>query len=245
MPLRIAIAPRHPLSGDFAALDRRRSLPHEYFADLLECDRRLRGSVLDIGCGGDFPRHPRVRCVLMQAERVDGVEPDPVVEDHPHLAGRWCCGIEEADLPQEFYDAAIAFWVAEHLKDADAFLRKTHGALKPGGVLYAFTPHALHPFAVLSRIVNDVRLKSSWRGVAKRKINEYPAYYRVNRQGAIAPAADRAGFARAEFHYLPCVQWDSYFPRSLRFLPHVYDRALGIRFRRLAQILIFKLEKGD
>lgn len=244
MPLEITIASRHPLSGSFRELDRRRSLPHEHFAAMLSGDPRLRGTVLDIGCGGDFPRNEGVRSVLMKAERVDGVEPDSAVEDHPHLTSRWCCRIEEADLPEGFYDAAIAFWVAEHLEDADSFLRKTHDALKPGGVLYAFTPHAVHPFALISRIVNAVRLKSSWRSVAKRKINDYPAWYRVNRLGSIAPAAERAGFARAEFHYLPCVQWDSYFPRALRFVPHVYDRIIGIHYRRFAQILIFKIEKA-
>ena len=51
-------------------------------------------------------------------------------------------------------------------------------------------------------------------------------------------------FRVAEFHYLPCVQWDTYFPRPLRFFPHAYDRLIGTRFRRAAQLLLFKLEKG-
>jgi SAM-dependent methyltransferase len=243
--IEVRIAPAHPHTGCFRELDGARSGPHEYFAELLRADPRLRGRVLDIGCGADFPRSRPVREVLAACARLDGVEPDPSVTEHPGLVQRWCCTIEDADLPSAAYDAAVTFWVVEHIRRPDAFLRKAIDALRPGGALYAFTPHSLHPFALISRTIQAVQLKGVWHRASRKKINEYPAYYRLNRRGRVVAAARRAGFASAEIHYLPCLQWDTYFPRALRFAPHLYDRVLGARFPRAAQILVFKLEKGE
>jgi radical SAM superfamily enzyme YgiQ (UPF0313 family)/predicted SAM-dependent methyltransferase len=44
-------------------------------------------------------------------------------------------------LPQAAYDVAVSFETLEHLPDARAFLRKLHGALKPGGLLTVSTPN--------------------------------------------------------------------------------------------------------
>ena len=244
--IRIVIAPPHPLTGRFRELDRNRQGPHAEFAEMLRRDDRMRGRVLDVGCGCDWPESEPIRRVLQECGRLDGVEPAPCVADHPGLTDRFCARFEDAGVSPGAYDALFTFFVAEHIERAGPFLAKAHEALRPGGVMYAYTPHALHPFALISRTIQAVKMKRTWRRRSAAKINEYPAYYRVNRVGSVARAAGDAGFASAEFHYLPCVQWDGYFPRPLRVLPHLYDRLIGIRFRRAAQLLIFKLEKaGD
>jgi len=243
--IRIIIAPPHPLTGRFDDLDRDRRGPHLDFAELLRRDDRMRGRVFHVGCGSDWPESEPIREVLRQCGQLDGVEPAAGVADHPGLTERFCSRFEDASIPPSAYDALFSFFVVEHIERAGPFLAKAHEALRPGGVIYAYTPHALHPFALITRTIQTVKMKNIWRVRWAEKINEYPAYYRVNRVGSVARAAGDAGFASAEFHYLPCVQWDGYFPRPLRVLPHLYDRLIGIRFPRAAQLLVFKLEKAD
>jgi 2-polyprenyl-3-methyl-5-hydroxy-6-metoxy-1,4-benzoquinol methylase len=49
--------------------------------------------------------------------------------------------IEREALPEGAYDAVLSFETMEHLPDAQAFLGKLHGAVKPGGLLLLSTPN--------------------------------------------------------------------------------------------------------
>jgi SAM-dependent methyltransferase len=241
--MQVNIAPAHPLTGNFRELDRNRAAAQDSFGEWIAADPRMKGRVLDVGCSDEFPRRPSILAILKAAAQVDGVDPTPAVFKHPGLTERWHAPFEDAPVPGEAYDALFAFWVAEHIEHPDRFLQKAYRALKPGGVLYAFTPHALHPFPLGVRLLEAMKLKRIFKRVQLQSETFFPAYYRMNRAGSVAPRAERAGFKRAEFLYLPAVQWDKYFPAPLRFVPHVYDRLLGIRFRRFAQIIAFRLEK--
>lgn len=242
--MKLTIAPPHPYLGRFDQLDRERGEATRYYIEWVGSDPRMKGRVLDVGSGGDYPTPKVVRALLEQCGQHDGVDPNPAIANHPALTERWCAPIEEAPLPAEAYDAMFSFWVAEHIRDPDRFAKQAIHTLKPGGVFYAFTPHALHPFPLAVRMLQMINLKR----LAKRRMIQqekvFPAYYRMNRLGSIARAAERAGFAAAEFHYLPSVQWDHYFPRPLRFLPNLYDRLIGVRFQRAAQVIAYRLEKG-
>ncbi|MHC4080319.1 MAG: class I SAM-dependent methyltransferase [Planctomycetota bacterium] len=242
--MRVVIAPPYPKARRFAELESDHGGPHDYFARLLDADPRMRQCVLDIGCGADLPRVDRMREVLSGCTRLDGVDPDPGIQGHPHLTRRWCTTFEQSDVPDDSYDAIFTFWVLEHVADARAFLSRTCRVLRPGGVLYAFTPHAVHPFALMTRAVQAVGLRQPWRRSSRQKVNPYPAYYRLNRLGSIVRAARGLNFESAEFHYVPSLAWHNYFPPAVRFLPRLYDRLLTARYRRCANVLIFKLEKA-
>jgi SAM-dependent methyltransferase len=195
--LEVRIAPPHPLTGRFAELDRRRSDFIEEYASLLEADPRMRCRVLDVGCGCDFPTLEPIARLLRACRRLDGVDPLPCVVDHPGLTERWCGEFETAPIPDDTYDAVFTFFVAEHLRDAGRFFATAARVLVPGGVVHALTPHALHPFAMLSRAIQAVNVKDAWRRATRHKVNAYPAYYRANRLGSVVRAARRAGFTRA------------------------------------------------
>ena len=77
------------------------------------------------------------------------------------------------------------------------------------------------------------------------RVNDYPAYYRCNTPGAVLAAITGLGFRSATFFHYPCVQWDTYFPTWLRWVPRAWDLALATRFTNHMQILIIKLDKGD
>ncbi len=210
------------------------------FRTLLYAEPSLKGRVLDIGCGkgrmnellSDFPQ---------QCSSLDGVDPSEDVLEHPFLINRWHSTFEDAPIPPHAYDLAVAYNVVEHLRHPENFMRQLARVLKPGGVFWALTPHALHPFCWISRTLQEVGLK---HGIASRhkNVNDYPAYYRLNRKGKITRLAQRNGFSNATIYYFPCENWDSYFPRVLKWAPHLFDAAVGMRLPQFMQILAFRLQ---
>ncbi len=229
--------------GRFDLLDADRSRVQRDFAARILSDPRVRGRVLDVGAGRSS-NVPAYQPIYEAAETLDALDPDPMVREHPYARRTWACTLEEAtEIPENEYDAAIAFMVVEHVADPRAFLEAVHRVLRPGGVFFATTPSSHHPFAWTVRAVQVLGLKRTAAGRATKKMNEYPAYYRMNSPRAVAPLARELGFARAEFLRYPCVHWDRYFPRALRFVPHAYDRVLGVRYAALSQLLMMTLEK--
>lgn len=243
--MRVVIAPPYGKTKRFARARTKPGGPIEYFGQLLEADDRMRGRVLDVGCGPDYPEPQPMRDVLARCAQLDGVDPDPAVENHPHLALRWRSEFAEAEIPRAAYDAVMTYNVVEHIRQPRPFLEKVSDVLRSGGAFYAFTPHALHPFAILSRSVQLVGLKDAWRLLSKQKVNPYPAYYRLNRLGAVMKAARHLPFAQLTCHYLPTLQWQMYFPAPLRVFPALYDHLFGLRLQRCAAGFAFKLEKAD
>lgn len=211
------------------------------FCRRLGAEPGLNGKVLDIGCGSDLPLGMLSLKTRLQTVDLDGVDPTPGVMSHPLLRRRWQGEFETAPIPDGEYDVAYAYNVVEHIREADSFFARLRRVLKPGGVFWALTPHGAHPFAAAVRLVQVLKLK---HGIAMRNkgVNDYPAYYRLNTPSKVAKAAERNGFANAEFVHVPCMQWDRYFPRPLRGLPHLYDRLFGLNFRRASLLLMYRLQ---
>jgi SAM-dependent methyltransferase len=218
------------------------------FVRLIRESPQVRGRVLDIGCGGALP--PALAGLDGQWGTLDGVDPDPDIVHHPRLQQRWHACFEHAPIPANAYDLAYAYNVLEHIGTPAPFFRRIHEVLKPGGVFWALTPNALHPFALLSRSIEVIGLK----GFARRRlgtdqstgammVNDYPAYYRCNHPRAVARAVKGIGFRQATFYFHPCVQWDTYFPRPLRWIPRSYDFLIGTRVPPVMQIFMVRLEK--
>jgi len=116
-----------------------------------EIFRSVRGRILDIGCGSNLPGE--LEGLKGRYEQLDGVDPDIGVMSHPLLTCRYHGNFEDSEIPTETYDLAYAYNVIEHIANARPFFRKVRSVLKPGGVFYAVTPHANHPFALLARTV--------------------------------------------------------------------------------------------
>lgn len=244
--MKVQIAPPLPDLGNFRVIHANQGEPMRYFGRLLENDPRLKGRVLDVGCGKRSPTFPVIADIVKQFGQHDGVDPSPGIQNHPDLKERWEGEFETAEIPSGEYDAIFSFWTLEHLVAPDPFFQKAFDVLKPGGVLYAFTPHAHHPFAWMVRLVQIINLKRQYQRLLRETANVYPAYYRVNSLRVIRDSAGKAGFSELDFHYVPSTHWDSYFPRGLKWLPHLYDRLIGVRFHRAGQLIALRLEKsGD
>ena len=224
------------LADSYAALDADRSGFQRAFVDLM-CDQKTTlGRLLDVGCGSGLP--PYLSRVGELAEEHDGVEPfaDELAR-HPLLNRRFAGRVESVELPAGYYDTALAYNVAEHVDRPAPFLAAVRRALRPGGEFWILTPHARHPFAILSNVVRLANVKSWYRSFT-RGVNAYESYYRLNSVASIRGAAEGQRWSRLDFWYVPCAQWDMYVPRPLRFVAHAYDRAIGQRYGRGMLLLI-------
>ena len=228
--------------GSYRQLNESRDGFQHAFARLLLSEPALRGRVLDVGCGPGLMS--ALKPLTGICRQLDGVDPSPDALRHPDLTERWQAPFESAPIPSAAYDAAFAYNVVEHIADPRSFIRTVHRVLRPGGVFWALTPHGRHPFCKLSRVVE--LLGAKW--VARRKnegINHYSAYYRLNRASQVVRLAKEFSFASARFCYMPNMQWDTYFPQILRWAPHLYDWALGTRWRPFTLILAYRLQRGE
>lgn len=232
--------------GSYSVLIRHRSGFQDAFCSWLSAERALDGRVLDIGCGGAFPN--ALQPLAGRIRWLDGVDPSPGVITHPGLRERWQGKFEEASVPADAYDLALAYNVAEHIEDPRRFLSRVATVLKPGGVFWFLTPHARHPFShgvrFAQRFGGRGWLRNRLRGSSGQAIiNDYPAYYRMNRRRDVLMALDGLPFGGVRFCYLPCMQWDQYLPPSLRWMAHLYDACCGIRFASCALLFACRLEK--
>ncbi|HYE60437.1 MAG TPA: class I SAM-dependent methyltransferase [Phycisphaerales bacterium] len=243
--MRVTVGPRPPLAGKFFALNRDIPASSHYLCSLMMRDPRLKGRVLDVGCGEEPCGVPWFHPAYKMARQLDGVDPFPGVLNHPWLTEKWCGEFDTAPIPENAYDAMISINVVEHVKNPPTFLAAICRALKPGGVYYSVTPHRLHPFSYAVLLVEALKLKemAADRAEGEHNINRYPAYYRLNCRRDVMRAAEGLEFEAAEFHYHPVTQWKQYFPKLLRFIPQAYDFAIGVRFLRASQQFMFKLEK--
>jgi SAM-dependent methyltransferase len=219
-----------------------RSRFQQAFQDLVTADPACgRGKLLDIGCGQG--PHPCIQPIYDAHDVVDGVDPFPEEHDaYQGYAHRWVGAFEDSGIAANEYDMAISFNVVEHIENPTPFLEKVFEVLKPGGSYWLLTPHRNHPFPLLSRSIELVGLKP-WFEKSNDGVNDYPAYYRMNCKSQIVSLGKQFGFSAANFHYHPCMQWDTYFPAMLRFAPNLYDRFVGLRLPPAMQIFMCQLIK--
>jgi len=232
--------------GSYYELFHKRDGFQKIFCDKILGETGLKGKVLDIGCGANFPRelNPLLSCIV----HLDGVDPSPDINMHPLLKRRWQEKFEMSSVPSNEYDLAFAYNVVEHVENAMLFMDKAYDVLKPSGVFWLLTPHANHPFVLAVKFFEFIGIKSFFRrkqlGASKEYIiNDYPSYYRLNSKKAILSAITNREWRRASFFYFPCMQWDQYLPPCLRWIAHVFDYALGIRTKIFMLLIACRLEK--
>jgi SAM-dependent methyltransferase len=206
------------------------------FRDLVLEEARALGAaptILDIGCGRGLDGSvPLQRSIAAVAGRFLGIEPDPEIPLEDYFTETFRCPFEEAPLRPGSVHLAFAVMVLEHLPSPAAFWGKLGEVLADGGVFWALTVDARHPFCRASLWAERLRLKDAYFHVlhGKRGVDRYENYrvfYRSNAPGQIE--AQARGFRELDFlNFSKVGQWSPYFPRPLRPLIDSWDRhAIG------------------
>lgn len=100
---------------------------------------RENNRVLDVGCGsGSF-----LAAVARNNWEAFGVEISQTASAHVRGRGLevFCGELAEANYPDGHFDVVIASELLEHVADPGAMLKEIARVLRPGGLLWATTPH--------------------------------------------------------------------------------------------------------
>jgi SAM-dependent methyltransferase len=141
---------------------------------------RKTNRLLDIGCGAGS--------LLLAARRANwdakGLEVSRPAAEHVRKLGFdvFLGEISEAEYPDETFDVVTASEILEHVADASALLREIARILRPGGLLWATTPHARGASARL--------LGTRWSVITP------PEHYHVFSRMGIRQLLLRAGFSK-------------------------------------------------
>jgi 2-polyprenyl-3-methyl-5-hydroxy-6-metoxy-1,4-benzoquinol methylase len=144
----------------------------------LRPDSRAGMRLLDVGCATGF---------FVQAARDDGWEASGVESNPFQAAFAQNAGldvrnetIEETSFPDGTFDAVTLFEVIEHVKQPMAILRKAHRLLRPGGMVFLYTPN----FDCASRLIMGLDSHFIWG-------SNHLTYFTIP---TLATALERVGF---------------------------------------------------
>lgn len=182
--------------------------------------------VLDIGCGTGISTG-KDRLVFLQAvaEKADelwGVEPDEsIVPEHDFFANFQHALLEDAELPENYFDLAYSFMVMEHVEHPKDFLKEVHRCLKPGGVYIFITPNGHHYFTLIAGTMKKLRLDEFvLRLLVGKSVDDYhyPVQYRCNRFGDIKRLTSEAGYSESQLATVEINGPRPYLPGPLRIV---------------------------
>lgn len=102
-------------------------------------DQGSQRRLLDVGCATGF----FLEAARERGWEVYGIEANPYAAEVALKKGLQVQNttIEAADYHTAFFDAVTIFEVIEHVRDPLSILVKTHELLRPGGMLFVYTPN--------------------------------------------------------------------------------------------------------
>lgn len=138
--------------------------------------------LLDVGCGaGSF-----LEAAARDNWEAFGVEISQTAAEHVRRQGFevFCGELEKADYQDGYFDVVIASEVLEHVLDPKALLESVARVLRPGGLLWATTPHG--------RGISARLLDLAWTTVCP------PEHLQLFSVNSIKAMLSSAGFRRVE-----------------------------------------------
>lgn len=169
------------------------------------------GTILDIGCASGL----LLKLASDDGWQVYGVEPSEHLYQHARklLNGRGeilCSTLQDAALPQRFFDA-VTFWdVLEHVPDPNSFIQHCASLLKPGGHLFLNVPDIESLPARVLRSRWPLLLPEHLNYFTKRSLQRCvgQAHLQLQRLGR-RPASFSVNYIlyRLAQHQIPAAEW--------------------------------------
>lgn len=225
----------------------------ETFAALVLNEARRFGGkarVLDVGCGkglsvNNDPGAGALAEIRGSSSELWGCEPDPHIIPNPLLHHFARGTLEDAELPDAYFDVVYAHLVVEHVADPIAFLTKAFRVLRPGGRLLFITPNERHYFVKVARVVAALHLEARILGAIHKDAAKahYPTKYLLNGAVRIQQAAQTVGFSQAQFAYFEHGDVRSYFPDPFKWIPRTLEKVMQAGGATRLPGLVARLER--
>jgi SAM-dependent methyltransferase len=187
-----------------------------------------RSIVLEIGGGSTINL---TRCLRPNAERLIGLDVDPVIRNNPHLDLAVVYDGTDFGIQDAHVDVAVADWVNEHIASPFEHFSEVSRVLKPGG-LYIFRTVNLYHYKALGACAVPHSLQvplARWlRHTAPDDYDPYKVYYRANTRSRIDTLCARTGLEVVTYRTIESIPSYGWAARPLFFLFMGYERLVNL-----------------
>jgi SAM-dependent methyltransferase len=167
------------------------------------------GRLLDCGCGiGQYVRPLCVRLGLdafgveYEQQAVNSIQSDDFLKRRVSQGD-----LQRLDYSNDEWDYALLNEVLEHVGDDEKVLSEVHRVLKPGGLLFVFSPNRWFPFETHGVTLKMIGRRIYWLPFVPYvpvKLGEYfySTYARNYWQGQLRKMLERTGFTIVERNFI-------------------------------------------
>jgi SAM-dependent methyltransferase len=218
---------------------------HARFKELLLRNIRPTDHVLEIGAGSGTANQNHFD-LRGKVARYVGVDPDESVLQNPHLDEAHSCTTDSLPFPDESFDVAFHYYVAEHFEKPMACHREIARVLKPGGLLLFQTPsrywYPMLAAQVTPQWFHEFYVRHFGSGRTEKEV--FPTYYRFNDEHGIRKQLRKYEFD-CELEHRSVAPGYLRFSRLSFLLGVLYERTIEKRFPALRGVIVGIARKYD
>ena len=198
--------------------------PYKKYQTVLEGLLDESSSVLDVGCGREFPMAPRL---LATGAEVHGI--DPVGDTDLSIPGVTLRqgNAERIPYDDQTFDVVTSCAVLEHLQNPVDVFEEFRRVLKPDGRVVFLTPGRYDYVSIIARLVpNRFHGKLVEATEGRQEEDTFPTFYRANSVGQITTVSEKAGLAVERAEYVDEYPYALMFSPLLCWLGILYDKTI-------------------